>query len=47
MRSFFIFLGICGSVMLIAAVTALFIGIPATPREVVRQIEFGYASPTN
>jgi hypothetical protein len=39
MKYFFIFLGSCGILMLIAVVAALFVGVPAAPKEVTKLIE--------
>jgi hypothetical protein len=39
MKYFFMFLGTCGAVMLIAVAVALFKGIPTEKREIVKPIE--------
>jgi hypothetical protein len=39
MKYFFIFLGSCGILMLIAVAAALFVGAPAVPKEVTKLIE--------
>jgi hypothetical protein len=39
MKYFFIFLGSCGVLMLMAVAAALFIGVPIVPKEVTKLIE--------
>jgi len=39
MKKIFVFLGVCGTLLIIGVASALFIGIPSNPKDIIKEIK--------